>query len=264
MKRYQKLTLTVRVLLAMISLGYGQLLVKSSSGSLVLHANAAGQVGIGTTLLNSDKLTVGGSEQVNGALTVSGTTSLTTLRIAGNEPAAGKILTSNDNLGNAVWRAPRTVAAVKVYYAGAAGQPIPPDDKTAGEVKVNFDMKEWDAGNDFNLANDWFLVPRTGCYVITSTVCIRYIPSAPDINVGTSLFLSKIPNGSTTEERVAQGSGELPRDNLNLATVVSVVELQAGDKLFVKAQKNWDTGFDIFSPVGENRKSNIYLSIREL
>lgn len=261
------LTAIVLFLLAILSSGHGQLLVKNSANFEIFRTNETGQVGIGTTNLGTNLLTVAGPEAVNGALTVSGATYLNTIKIAGappaNTPGAGKILSSIDSQGNTVWSAPRTLAGVKVYYAGAA-QPIgDPGDVGTAIVKVDFDQVQWDDGGDFNLTNNWFLVPRNGYYFISSTIGIRYTPPGAEKNTACTVILEKILAGTTTEMRLAQGNSQTPKDGVNYLFVGTVAYLNAGDKVYVKAAKNYDSGFDVFSPA-TYRKATIYLAIREL
>ena len=92
MKRCHKIVLMVLILLTMLSLGYSQLLVKNSANGEILRAIQTGQIGIGTTVLGSDKLTIAGSEKVIGKLAVTDSTILATLRITGNSPGSVKSL----------------------------------------------------------------------------------------------------------------------------------------------------------------------------
>jgi hypothetical protein len=270
MKGQHKTAVFMLFLSAILSSGYSQLLIKNSANSEILRAMQTGQVGIGTTLLNSDKLTVGGSEQVSGALTVSGATSLNTVQIAGGGPGSEKILTCVDNQGNALWSSRPTLASVRVYYGNRniAGQPIvdpvgDPTGKGYAQIKVNFDSLEWDANSDFNLSTDYFTVPRAGYYIITSNISIFYA-NGTEPNPVASIFLAYLSNGSSTEVRLAQGSTQQPRDLNNQLSAGTVTKLQAGDRVYVVATKNGDDEFKIYNTNPPFQNAKIYLSIREL
>ena len=142
----------------------------------------------------------------------------------------------------------------------------PPLTDDAGELRVGFNMEEVDepAPGCFDLVNDWFLVPRTGYYALSTCVSIFYT-SHGGTNPGTSIYLAKIPKNTTTTVVLAKGSSQTPRPLNNQAEVSTVVKLNEGDKVFVMATKIHDYGFEIWNTGDiEDRPGSIFFAIKEL
>lgn len=182
----------------------------TGNGSAGVRGSSSNATGVGVDAVNTGG---GVALNVNGNLKIAG---------GNTNPGNGAILTS-DATGNARWQGPVAFKARGLLNSGAGN--IPPGDKT----KIMFLSENHDFGNDFDIANSYFIVPQKGLYHIDARADWEW---AMYILASIELILER--NG--TKYTLTNGEWHDPDGEITAPTNLISTDfiLEAGDKLWIE------------------------------
>ena len=186
----------------------------TGDGSAGVRGSSNNATGVGVDAVH----TAGGlALNVNGNLKISG---------GNTNPTNGAILTS-DATGNARWQGPVAFKARGLLNSGSGVIPA------AQNIRIEFSSEPHDLGNDFDLANNYFVVPQKGLYHIDARVDWSW-----GEYVFADTYLLLIRNGTRfilTDALFSDIDGEItsPRNLISTEFI-----LEAGDKLWIEVNQS--------------------------
>ncbi len=186
----------------------------TGDGSAGVRGSSNNSTGVGVDAVNA----AGGlALNVNGNLKIAG---------GNTNPTNGAILTS-DATGNARWQGPVAFKARGLLNSGAGN--IPP----AQNVRIQFLSEPHDLGNDFDMANNYFVVPQKGLYHINARVDWTW---GEFVYAQTFLVLERGGNRSVLTDAIfydVDGEITSPRNLISTDFV-----LEPGDKIWIEVNQS--------------------------
>jgi subtilisin-like proprotein convertase family protein len=181
--------------------------------------------------------TIQGAAQVGGVLSaISNLQVGGTVKIAGGNPAAGKVLTATDATGNAMW-ANSPAYNTSFRRDGTGGTTNIPAGSTTLIPWSSF--QGFDDGGNFSTASNSYIAPATGTYHFDVMLNFLYISATSNGEVDIFLRVNGISVGATY---LHVKTGDIPP----CGVIALDIKLTAGDAVSVSAYNTTTGGFQTY------------------
>ena len=206
-----------------------QFVFKRLSGSTMVGINTtsapAYSLDVTGDLRTTSNATIQGAAQVVGALSTSSNLQVSgTVKIAGGSPAAGKVLTTTDASGNAVWSGAIAFRGRLTSSASYSSSVNPVNNYTA----------DFNQGSAFDASTGYFTAPVAGIYHFDVKMAVQNTCNNPY-----GFFLGLSPSGNTTGSQINQ-----------VIDAASGAVLQLSDNLSLTAGQTVSVGVGVNSSLG--------------